>query len=120
MDVEAHSRVLHLPDQTQQLGIHAEGSTDFQNGGADGLVGWPRTSIEKRPATEVGCGQRAHRRRAWHVEVLGPGYDVREWRHLIQGRELFRDDRNLILSIDVGSMSLIETRKLFLAHDCLL
>src|ERR1051325_875514 len=100
--------------------MHSEGRADLQNSGADRLVGWPRTSIEECPAGEIRRGQRAHRWRTRHVEVLGLGDDVRERPHLLQSRELFRHDRHLVLGVDVRGVSRMEAVKLFPAHDCLL
>src|SRR5262249_48143582 len=100
MNVETHARILHETHEAQQVGVHAEGSADLQYGGAYSLVGRPRTSVKECPATEVGRRQWAHRRRARHVQVLRPGDDVHKGTHLLQGGELLRYDRCLVLRVD--------------------
>jgi hypothetical protein len=61
VDMEARSRILHLPDQTQQFGTHSEAAPISKMVPMVSLAGCARTSIEECPTGEIGCSQRAHR-----------------------------------------------------------
>jgi hypothetical protein len=82
-DVEAHSRILHLAGSNAT----ARDACRRLQRLPKWWCRWSRLPVphkhRKSPAGELRCGQRARRRCTRHVEVLGPGDDVRERRHLL-------------------------------------
>jgi len=71
---------------------------------------------KKARQVEVGRRERAHRRSARRVEILCFGDDIREWRRPVQGGELLRHHRRLVLGIDVGGVCRMEASKALLGH----
>jgi len=47
VDIESHPRLLHQPDEAQQLGVYAEGSAHIQDDRADGLIARPTQASKK-------------------------------------------------------------------------
>ena len=80
----------------------------------------PRQASKNAQHGEVRLCQRAHRRPARHIELLGLGDNSREGRHLIQSGELLRHHRHLVLGVDVGGVRWMEAGKTLFADHGLL
>ena len=108
MLVDAHPGPGHEANRLGHFLPQPEGTGDVEQAGPDRLVVGSEPQVEERPGGEVAPRQRAHRRAARHVLVLGPG------RRLVIGLELgeladpLGEDRRDVLDGDEDGMQRVE------------